>query len=76
MQATPLAIELPGNWTGSFDVQRTPSGTYVGIAKLRLGGIPRCVLVITQQLSGDSAFERAKLRAKHFVDEWAVRPRW
>ncbi|EJL75608.1 hypothetical protein [Variovorax sp. Root411] len=49
---------------------RTPSGTYAGICELSLGGIPRCALVITQQLSWDAAVERATLRADHFVRQW------
>jgi len=50
---------------------RTPSGTYAGIAELSFSGIPRCALVITQQLSWDAAVERATLRADHFVRQWA-----
>lgn len=49
---------------------RTPSGTYAGICELSLRGIPRCALVITQQLSWDSAVERATIRAGHFVRQW------
>lgn len=75
MQPTPVAIDLPDKWTGSFRLKRTPSGTYVGIARLSLGGVQRCVLVITQQSSWDAALDRAKLRAGHFVREWAARPR-
>ena len=72
---TPLAIDLPDHWTGSFKLRQTPSGTYVGMASLSLGGVQRCVLVITEQLSWDAALERAKLRAGHFVKEWGARPR-
>lgn len=49
---------------------RTPSGTYAGICELSLHGIPRCALVITQQLSWDAAIERATVRADHFVRQW------
>jgi hypothetical protein len=75
MHATPLAIDLPEHWTGSFRLTQTPTGTYVGMARLSLGGVPRCVLVITPQLTWDAAMERVKLRAGHFVREWGLRPR-
>ena len=75
MDATHLAIDLPDQWTGSFKLTQTPAGAYVGMARLSLGGIPRCVLVITPQLSWDAAMERVRLRAGHFIKEWDIRPR-
>lgn len=75
MNATLLAIDLPDPWTGSLKLEQTPSGAYVGMARLSLGGVPRCVLVITPQLSWDAAMERVRLRASHFVREWTARPR-
>jgi len=75
MNATPLAIDLPDPWTGSLKLEQTPSGAYVGMARLSLRGVPRCVLVITPQLSWDAAMERVRLRTSHFVREWTARPR-
>lgn len=75
MNAAPLAIDLPAPWTGSLKLEQTPSGAYVGMARLSLGGVPRCVLVITPQLSWEAAMERVRLRASHFVSEWTARPR-
>ncbi|CAA2104033.1 hypothetical protein [Variovorax paradoxus] len=54
---------------------RTVHGSYAGIAKLSLEGVQKCALVITQQLTWDGAFERARVRAAHFVREWAASPR-
>ena len=75
MDATPLAIDLPDPWTGSFKLTQTATGAYVGMARLSLDGIPRCVLVITPQLTWDAAMERVRLRASHFIREWDARPR-
>jgi len=41
-------------------------------AELSQSGIPRCALVITQQLTWDAAVERATLRADHFVKQWGT----
>jgi hypothetical protein len=71
MDGTRLALSVPEGWTGWIELMRTPSGTYAGIAELSFSGIPRCALVITQQLSWDAAVERATLRADHFVRQWA-----
>lgn len=54
---------------------RTVHGSYAGIAKLSLQGVHKCALVITQQLTWDGAFERACIRAAHFVREWRASPR-
>lgn len=75
MDATPLAIDLPEHWTGSCKLAQTAAGAYVGMARLSLGGVPRCVLVITPQLSWDAAVERVRLRVGHFIREWDLRPR-
>ncbi|MBJ2155227.1 hypothetical protein [Variovorax sp. IB41] len=75
MDATPLAIDLPAHWTGSFVLTRTGGGSYVGMASLSSGGVPRGVLVITQQLTWDAAIARVKLRVGHFIQEWDLRPR-
>jgi hypothetical protein len=70
MDGARLALSVPDGWTGWLELMRTPSGTYAGIAELSFSGIPRCALVITQQLSWDAAVERATLRADHFVRQW------
>ena len=70
MDSARLVLNVPEGWTGWIELMRTPSGTYAGIAELSLRGIPRCALVITQQLSWDSAVERANVRADHFVRQW------
>ncbi|RUR65647.1 hypothetical protein EJP67_01095 [Variovorax guangxiensis] len=70
MDGARLALSVPDGWTGWLELMRTPSGTYAGIAELSFSGVPRCALVITQQLSWDAAVERATLRAEHFVRQW------
>lgn len=70
MDSARLVLNVPEGWTGWIELMRTPSGTYAGICELSLRGIPRCALVITQQLSWDSAVERATVRAGHFVRQW------
>lgn len=71
MDSVRLDLHVPDGWTGWFELTRTPKGTYAGIAALSLDGIPRCALVITQQLSWDSAVARANVRAAHFVRQWS-----
>lgn len=70
MDSSRLDLRVPEGWTCWVELMRTPSGTYAGIAELSLSGIPRCALVITQQLSWDAAVARATLRASHFVRQW------
>ena len=70
MDTARLDIDVPEGWTCWVELTRTPKGTYAGFAQLSLCGIPRCALVITQQLSWDSAVERATTRADHFVRQW------
>jgi hypothetical protein len=70
MDTARLDIAVPAGWRCWIALTRTPNGTYAGIAELSLSGIPRCALVITQQLSWDAAVERATLRADHFVRQW------
>lgn len=72
MDTARLDIAVPAGWKCWIELKRTPSGTYAGIAELSLSGIPRCALVITQQLSWDAALERATLRADHFVRQWGT----
>ncbi|MCR6477192.1 hypothetical protein NU688_13610 [Variovorax sp. ZS18.2.2] len=74
MDSTPFAIDLPEHWTGSLRLAQTSSGSYVGMASLSLGGIPRWALVITPQLTLDAAMERVRLRIGHFVREQELRP--
>jgi len=75
MDTTPLAIDLPEHWTGTFKFLQTATGAYVGMARLCMGGVVRCVLVITPQTSWEAAMERVRLRAGHFIREWNSRPR-
>jgi hypothetical protein len=70
MDTTRLDIHVPEGWTCWIELTRTPKGTYAGIAELSLFGIPRCALVITQQLTWDAVVERATARADHFVRQW------
>ncbi|MGJ7529782.1 MULTISPECIES: hypothetical protein [unclassified Variovorax] len=75
MQAPSHVFELPEGWTADFEIVRTLHGSYAGVAKLSLRGVQKCALVITQQLTWDGAFERARIRAFHFVKEWVSGPR-
>jgi hypothetical protein len=75
MRAPSSLLELPDGWSADFEIMRTDHGSYAGIAKLSLEGVQKCALVITQQLTWDGAFERARVRAAHFVREWAASPR-
>lgn len=65
-----LAIQVPAGWACWVELVRTQHGTYAGLAELSHAGIPRCALVITQQLSWEAALERTKVRADHFVRQW------
>lgn len=47
----------------------------MGRAELQQGRERRCVFVLTQQPSREVAFERVKVRADHFIQEWRMRPR-
>ena len=60
MKAPAHILDLPDGWTAEFEIVRT----------LSLSGVQKCALVITQQLTWDGAFERACVRAAHFVREW------
>lgn len=73
MDTVRLDIEVPEGWACWIELARTPKGTYAGLVELSLAGIPRCALVITQQLSWDAAIQRATLRADHFVRQWVDR---
>ncbi|MGJ7569519.1 hypothetical protein ACSFBX_03190 [Variovorax sp. RB2P76] len=75
MRAPSCLLELPDGWSADFEIMRTVHGSYSGIARLSLGGVQKCALVITQQLTWDGAFERACVRAAHFVKEWIASPR-
>ncbi|SEK01783.1 hypothetical protein SAMN05216567_108104 [Variovorax sp. OK605] len=75
MRAPSSLLELPDGWSADFEIMRTVHGSYAGIAKLSLQGVQKCALVITQQLTWDGAFERACVRAAHFVKEWVASPR-
>jgi len=72
MDTARLDLRVPAGWSCWVEFMRTPRGTYVGFAELSQSGIPRCALVITQQLSWDAAVERATLRADHFVRQWGA----
>lgn len=75
MRAPSCFLDLPDGWSADFEIMGTVHGTYAGIAKLRFEGAQKCALVITQQLTWDGAFERACVRAAHFVKEWIASPR-
>ncbi|MET3494683.1 hypothetical protein [Variovorax boronicumulans] len=65
-----LVIEVPAGWACWVELVRTHHGSYAGFAQLSHAGVPRCALVITQQLSWEAALERTKVRADHFVRQW------
>ncbi|MBJ2155208.1 hypothetical protein [Variovorax sp. IB41] len=70
MDTVRLDIHVPEGWACWIELARTHHGTYAGLAELSQHGVARCALVITQQLSWESAVERATLRADHFVRQW------
>lgn len=73
MDTIRLDIPVPEGWACWMDIARTRHGSYAGFAELSHQGIALCALVITQQLSWESAVQRATLRADHFVRQWMPR---
>uniref|UniRef100_UPI000D37E1C0 hypothetical protein n=1 Tax=unclassified Variovorax TaxID=663243 RepID=UPI000D37E1C0 len=68
-------FDLPEGWTCWVELTQAPEGTFGGKAELRQGRVQRCVFVLAQQPTREAALERVKFRARHFVDEWASRPK-
>lgn len=69
----PPAPDLPRGWKCTVELTENVEGAVSGKAELRQDGESRCIFVISQQASRETAYARLQFRADHFIQEWEAR---
>lgn len=68
-------FDLPDGWSCRVELKSDTEGTFGGKAELLQGRTTRCVLVLAQQPTRETALDRMRARAGAFIAEWETRPR-
>lgn len=73
MSSSIFDLDLPVGWECYVTLTQNADDAFVGKAELRQGGEARCVFVIAQQESRETARARLQFRVNHFIQEWESR---